>query len=121
MVTKIDQPLRAGVLIVDGGQLRPRAFKKQDCEERFDVERVLSSFTVGNDGSHNWRFACQMTSGDLLRILKASEEAGLKRFLYHNHVHLTAAGWSVISRLCGTPWVEDPNGYWPPDTPKPRI
>ena len=63
----------------------------------------------------------QMTSGELLRILKASEEAGLKRFLYHNHVHLTAAGWSVISRLCGTPWVEDPNGYWPPDTPKPRI
>ena len=32
-----------------------------------------------------------MTSGDLYRILQASEEAGLQRFLFHNHAHLTAA------------------------------
>jgi hypothetical protein len=60
-----------------------------------------------------------MTSGDLDRILKASEEAGLRRFLFHNHAHLTAAEWCVISRMCGAPWDEDPNGYWPPNTPKP--
>jgi hypothetical protein len=60
-----------------------------------------------------------MTAGDLYRILKASEEAGLKRFLLHNHAELTAAKWSVISRICGTPWDEDPKGYWPPATPKP--
>lgn len=60
-----------------------------------------------------------MTAGDLYRILKASEEAGLQRFLFHNHGHLTAAEWCVISRMCGTPWDEDPKGYWPPNTPKP--
>jgi hypothetical protein len=60
-----------------------------------------------------------MTSGDLHRILVASEEAGLERFLFHNHEHLTAAEWRVISRRCGTEWNEDPQGYWPPATPKP--
>lgn len=60
-----------------------------------------------------------MTAGDLYRILMASEEAGLKRFLFHNHAHLTAAEWRVLSRLCGSEWVEDPEGYWPPNTPKP--
>ena len=60
-----------------------------------------------------------MTAGDLHRILTASEEAGLKRFLFHNHAHLTSAEWCVISRLCGHPWNEDPDGYWPPATPKP--
>jgi len=60
-----------------------------------------------------------MTAGDLHRILRASEAAGLQRFLFHNHVHLTAAEWCVISRLCGTEWDEDPEGYWPPATPKP--
>ena len=60
-----------------------------------------------------------MTSGDLSRILTASKEAGLKRFLFHNHEHLTSAEWCVISRSCGKMWNEDPNGYWPPATPKP--
>jgi hypothetical protein len=60
-----------------------------------------------------------MTAGDLHRILTASEEAGLHRFLFHNHGHLTAAEWKVISRLCGQEWGEDPEGYWPPATPRP--
>lgn len=60
-----------------------------------------------------------MTSGDLYKILKVSEEAGLQRFLFHNHDHLTAAEWCVLSRMCGTPWDENPEGYWPPATPKP--
>ena len=60
-----------------------------------------------------------MTAGDLHRILTASEEAGLQRFLFHNHAHLTAAEWCVISRLCGTEWNEDETGYWPPNTPRP--
>ena len=51
-----------------------------------------------------------MTSGDLYRILQASEAAGLQRFLFHNHAHLTAAEWAVISRMCGTAWDEDPDG-----------
>jgi hypothetical protein len=61
-----------------------------------------------------------MTAGDLHRILEASANAGLQRFLFHNHGHLTTAEWSVISHWCGTPWVEDPAGYWPPATPKPE-
>ena len=60
-----------------------------------------------------------MTAGALHRILTASKAAGLQRFLFHNHGHLTAAEWRVISRLCGAEWNEDPDGYWPPNTPKP--
>jgi hypothetical protein len=60
-----------------------------------------------------------MTAGDLHRILTASEAAGLKRFLFHNHGHLTAAEWRVISRLCGQEWDENPDGFWPPATPRP--
>ena len=60
-----------------------------------------------------------MTAGDLHRILQASEAAGLQRFLFHNHDHLTAAEWEVISRLCGTQWDENENGYWPPNSPRP--
>jgi hypothetical protein len=61
-----------------------------------------------------------MTAGDLYRILTASAEAGLQRFLFHNHAHLTAAEWKVMSRMCGTEWDEDPTGYWPPATPRPE-
>ncbi len=61
-----------------------------------------------------------MTAGDLHRILQASQAAGLERFLFHNHGHLTASEWQVISRLCGAPWSEDSTGYWPPSTPKPE-
>lgn len=60
-----------------------------------------------------------MTAGDLHRILTASANAGLQRFLFHNHGHLTAAEWVVISRMCGVEWNELPNGYWPPATEKP--
>ena len=60
-----------------------------------------------------------MTAGDLSRILEASQTAGLQRFLFHNHAHLTSAEWSVISEMCGAKWDEDPEGYWPPNTPKP--
>ena len=62
-----------------------------------------------------------MTAGDLKRILEASEAAGLRRFLFHNHGHLTAAEWKVITRMCGREWDEDPEGYWPPNSPPPEI
>lgn len=60
-----------------------------------------------------------MPAHDLYRILAASRRAGLKRFIFHPDVNLGAAEWKIISRLCGKEWVEDPDGYWPPDTPKP--
>ena len=34
-------------------------------------------------------------------------------------VNLGAVEWKVISKLCGKEWVEDHDGYWPADTPKP--
>jgi hypothetical protein len=61
-----------------------------------------------------------MPAHDLERILTASHRAGLKRFIFHPDLNLGAAEWKVISRMCGKEWKEDPNGYWPPDTPKPQ-
>jgi hypothetical protein len=60
-----------------------------------------------------------MPARDLYRILTASGRAGLKRFVFHPDPDFGAAEWSVISGLCGQRWNEDPNGYWPSDTPRP--
>ncbi len=60
-----------------------------------------------------------MTSHDLYRILEASQRAGLKRFIFHPQVDLSAAEWDIISGMCGKRWNEDPSGYWPSDTDKP--
>ena len=61
-----------------------------------------------------------MPAHDLQRILTASRDAGLKRFLFHCTLELGAAEWRVISSMCGRPWVEDPDGYWPLDTENPN-
>ena len=60
-----------------------------------------------------------MPGRDLYRILTESHRAGLRRFIYHPDLNLTASEWSIISGLCGKRWKEDPKGYWPLDTPKP--
>ena len=59
-----------------------------------------------------------MPARDLLGILRASEAAGLKRFVFHPEV-MGASEWRVLTELCGTPWREDPSGYWPSGTEKP--
>ncbi len=59
-----------------------------------------------------------MPSTDLNSILLAAQHAGLRRFVYHPDPDLGAPEWEVISGLCGKRWKEDPNGYWPSDTPK---
>jgi hypothetical protein len=56
-----------------------------------------------------------ISSGDLHRLLTAARQAGLERFLYHSHIHLTAGEWAVISDLCGEPWLDGKPGYAPPD------
>jgi hypothetical protein len=81
-----------------------------------DPNKVLAWVSTGR----NPHAGDSMPSGDLYRILVASQKAGLKRFIYHPDLNLGAAEWSVISGLCGKPWKEDPNGYWPLDTPKPE-
>ena len=54
-----------------------------------------------------------MTARDLHGILRASERAGLKHFVYHSTRTMGAAEWRLIARMCGQPWNEDPDGYWP--------
>ena len=57
-----------------------------------------------------------MTGGDLHGILQAARAAGLKRFVFHPDPQLSAPEWHVISGICGNPWQEDPDGYWPGDS-----
>jgi hypothetical protein len=45
-----------------------------------------------------------VTAHDLRRLLLAAKEGGARHFLYHNHGHLTAAEWTVITELCGSGW-----------------
>jgi len=77
-----------------------------------DAERVVPWVDVGrlpHDGD-------PIPAGDLRRILSASAAAGLRRFLYHNHAHLSPAEWGVISELCGQRWPgPGQDGYRPPD------
>jgi len=80
-----------------------------------DPNKVIAWISTGR----NPHAGDPMPSHDLYRILVASQKAGLKRFIYHPDLNLGAAEWTVISELCGKPWKEDPNGYWPLDTPKP--
>jgi len=54
-----------------------------------------------------------MTSRDLHGILAASRDAGMTRFLYHPDPRLTASEWRVLSSMCGTPWQEQPGGWYP--------
>jgi hypothetical protein len=80
-----------------------------------DPNKVIAWVSTGR----NPHAGDPMPARDLHRMLTVSQEAGLKRFIYHPDLNLGAEEWSVISRLCGKPWKEDPSGYWPPDTPKP--
>ena len=54
-----------------------------------------------------------MTSPDLHGILTAARDAGMTRFLFHPDPHLSAGQWRVLSSLCGTPWQEQPGGWYP--------
>ncbi len=57
---------------------------------------------------------------DLVGILRASQEAGLKRFIFHPDPDLGAAEWRVMSDMCGKRWDEGLDGYWPSDTDHPQ-
>jgi hypothetical protein len=59
-----------------------------------------------------------VTAHDLRRILLAAKEGGARHLLYHNHGHLTAAEWSVLSDYCGSAWRAGQGlygSYLPPD------
>jgi hypothetical protein len=61
-----------------------------------------------------------MGTGDFIRLLSASAKAGLRRFLFHGHAHLTPAEAEVIRAFCGDPSRPFPAGYEPPDGRLPR-
>lgn len=88
---------------------------KRALEATGDPNKVIAWVSTGR----NPHAGDPMPAHDLRRLLIASHRAGLKRFIFHPDVNLGAAEWKVISALCGKEWKEDPNGYWPPDTPKP--
>lgn len=88
---------------------------KRALEATGDPNKVIAWVSTGR----NPHAGDPMPAHDLHRLLTASHRAGLKRFIFHPDLNLGAAEWKVISRLCGKEWKEDPNGYWPPDTPKP--
>ena len=88
---------------------------KRALDATGDPNKVIAWVSTGR----NPHAGDPMPAHDLHRLLVASQRAGLRRFIFHPDVNLGAAEWKVISRLCGKEWKEDPNGYWPPDTPKP--
>ena len=60
-----------------------------------------------------------MPSRDLAGILKATEEAGAERFLFHPDPDPSPSEWTVISGICGNQWRQSRDGYWPSDSSKP--
>ena len=89
---------------------------------RSETERALAA--VGNpDQVIAWvssgrlpHAGDMMTARDLHQILTVSAEAGLQRFVFHATHLLGAAEWTVMSRLCGTPWQDQGDFVWPADT-----
>ncbi len=88
---------------------------KRALDATGDPNKVIAWVSTGR----NPHAGDPMPAHDLYRLLVASHRAGLKRFIFHPDLNLGAAEWKVISRLCGKEWIEDPDGYWPPDTPRP--
>ncbi len=76
-----------------------------------DPERIVPWTDAGrfpHDGD-------PMSARDLQSILRASESAGLTRFLYHHHGNLTDGEWTVMSKMCGNMWDALSSDYRPPD------
>ena len=74
-------------------------------------ERVVPWVEAGREPHHG----DPISAGDLQRYLTAARDAGLRRFLYHSHTHLSPGEWAVLSSLCGVPWLDGMPGYEPPD------
>lgn len=81
-----------------------------------DADRVLCWVSTGRH-PHG---GDAMPVRDLRGILEASQQAGLKRFLYHPEPDFGAAEWRLLSSMCGQPWDEDPRAFWPGGTPHPH-
>jgi len=60
-----------------------------------------------------------MPARDLEGILRATQEAGATRFLFHPDPDPGPAEWTILTSLCGKPWRQSRDGYWPPDSRRP--
>ena len=60
-----------------------------------------------------------MSARDLEGILRATQAAGGTRFLFHPDPDPGPGEWTVITRMCGNPWRQSRDGYWPPDSRRP--
>jgi hypothetical protein len=60
-----------------------------------------------------------MPARDLAGILKATQDAGGQRFLFHPDPDPSPSEWSIISGMCGNQWRQSRDGYWPADSNKP--
>jgi hypothetical protein len=61
-----------------------------------------------------------MPARDLDGILRATQAAGGNRFLFHPDPDPGPSEWMILSELCGNPWRQSRDGYWPPDSAKPH-
>ena len=62
-----------------------------------------------------------MSARDLNGILKASQRAGTRHFLFHPDPYINTAEWRVMSSLCGEEWIEDTAAsFWIGDTGEPN-
>jgi hypothetical protein len=86
-----------------------------------EVRRMLAAVTSPTnlipwvDAGREPHHGDPISAGDLHRCLTAARDAGLQRFLYHSHIHLSESEWAVISHLCGESWHSGKPGYTPPD------
>jgi hypothetical protein len=57
-----------------------------------------------------------MPAHDLQGIVQATKDAGGDHIAVYPDRQMGAAEWHVLSRMCGNPWKETVDNYWPGDT-----
>ena len=102
--------------------LAPEFFEQVVAQE---TRRALAAVDDGSrraarivpwvDAGHFPHDGDPISAGDLRKMLRAAEAAGLQRFLYHHAGNLTAGEWAVMSEMCGRPWRPLESTYHPPD------
>jgi hypothetical protein len=58
-----------------------------------------------------------LSGAHLESTLLGAAEAGIDRVNYFNSNNMTAADWTVLSRICGQEWIPETGGWRPPDRP----
>ena len=61
-----------------------------------------------------------MSARDLHGILSASQQAGMRHFIFHPDPYINTAEFRVMSSICGEEWIEDTAAsFWIGDTAEP--